>query len=117
MPASASVADRPGVSGMLENGVRVVPMTARRYEFTPSRVVVNVGEKVKLVIRAIDTTHGFALPDWRIDVKLPRDKTTEVEFTAEDAGTHEFHCSVFCGPGHDQMKGELVVLPEIGPKQ
>jgi hypothetical protein len=33
-------------------------------------------------------------------------------FTPDKEGTFPFHCDVFCGDGHEDMTGMLVVEPE-----
>jgi heme/copper-type cytochrome/quinol oxidase subunit 2 len=35
-----------------------------------------------------------------------------VEFTADEAGPFPFLCSEYCGDGHDDMKGMLVVVAQ-----
>ena len=97
-------------SGTMLDGVRVVKVEAKQYEFIPAKIVVEEGDKVQVDITATDVEHGFALADYGIDQKVAPGKTETVTFTADKPGTHEFHCSVYCGPGHREMKGELVVL-------
>lgn len=36
----------PVLSGTMVNGVRVITVTAKKYEFIPNPIVVNMGEKV-----------------------------------------------------------------------
>ena len=98
------------LSGVLRNGVRVIEVTARRYAFEPTRIVVNAGEKVRLKVTSTDVTHGIDIEGFDINRKLPPDKTVIIEFTPDQAGRHHFHCSVYCGPGHERMHGELVVI-------
>lgn len=105
-----TAADTP--TGKLENGVRVIEMTAKRYEFIPSTVVVNQGDKVKLLVTSLDVTHGIKIKGYDINRRLPPHKTQTIEFTADKPGTHPFHCSVFCGFGHWHMRGKLIVLPK-----
>ena len=88
-----------------------ITMTARKYEFDPAVVKVKQGDHVKLVITAIDHTHGFKLAAFDIDQRLEKGVATTVEFTADRAGTFPFECSVVCGLGHHKMKGQLVVEP------
>ena len=38
-----------------------------------------------------------------------RGKEVVVRFTAAQAGRYPFRCSVMCGSGHLDMKGELIV--------
>jgi cytochrome c oxidase subunit 2 len=111
-PAEKPPAAKPP-SGSVENGVRIIKMTAKKFEFTPNLLVVYQGEKVRLLITAEDGTHGFAMPDFNIEEKLEKGKATPINFTADKPGGHEFHCSIFCGAGHMSMKGELVVLTAV----
>jgi len=86
-----------------------IKMTAKKYEFDPPVVKVKQGEHVRLVITAVDHDHGFKLEAFGIDQLLKKGEATTVEFTADKAGTFPFSCSHFCGLGHKNMKGELVV--------
>lgn len=36
-------------------------------------------------------------------------KITTIESTPDKQGELEFRCSVYCGSGHGQMKGKLIV--------
>ena len=84
-------------------------ITAKKYEFEPSVINVKKGERVKLVITALDHDHGFKLEAFKIDQKLKKGSPTTIEFTADKVGTFPFECSHFCGVGHGKMKGTLVV--------
>jgi cytochrome c oxidase subunit 2 len=98
-------------SGQLMDGVRVVNVEAKRYEFIPDPIVVRAGEKVRLKLTSLDVTHGFALPAYKINQRVEPHKISTVEFTAGHTGSYPIHCSVFCGWGHPFMKATLVVLP------
>jgi len=98
------------VSGTVEDGVRVVEVQARQFEFEPARIVVEEGEKVRLLVTSEDVPHGIMIMGLDIDENLPPAETVAVEFTAPEPGNYHFHCSVYCGHGHDRMHGELTVL-------
>jgi cytochrome c oxidase subunit 2 len=51
------------------------------------------------------------VPDLNVDESIEPGKVTRVRVTAAKAGTIPFHCSVFCGSGHEEMAGEMVVKP------
>jgi cytochrome c oxidase subunit II len=70
---------------------------------------VKKGDRVKLVIIATDRDHGFKLAAFHVEQKMPKGEAVTVEFTADQAGTFPFQCSVFCGLGHKKMKGQLIV--------
>jgi cytochrome c oxidase subunit 2 len=89
--------------------VREIQMTAKKYEFSPSTVTVKKGERVKLVITALDKDHGIKIEALGIEKVLKKGEPTTVEFTADKAGEFPFVCSKFCGFGHGKMKGKLIV--------
>jgi cytochrome c oxidase subunit 2 len=97
------------LSGEVVDGTRVVEVEAKRYEFVPSPIVVEAGEPVKLEVTATDTAHGIGLEDFGIDERLPQGETRTVEFTPQEAGEYHIHCTVYCGPGHEDMHGTLIV--------
>lgn len=86
-----------------------IQVTAKKYEFTPSTIRVRLGEHVKLVITALDHTHGFKIDALHINQKLEKGEPVTVEFTPVQPGTYAFECSHFCGLGHKKMKGEVIV--------
>jgi cytochrome c oxidase subunit II len=90
-------------------GVHEIQVRLRKYEFSHGSLRVRKGEQVKLVMAAADHDHGFKLDDFNINQKIPKGTTVVVEFTADKAGTFQFHCSSVCGLGHRNMKGTLVV--------
>lgn len=97
------------LSGEVVDGTRVVEVEAKRYEFVPDPIVVEVGQPVKLEVTATDVAHGFGLEAMDVDVQLPPNDTRTVEFTPEEAGEYHIHCTHYCGPGHSDMHGTLVV--------
>jgi len=99
-------------TGTLNGGVRVIELKARKFAFDPATIVVKQGEKVRLRVTSEDVMHGIGVADYGIDQKLPPRETQVIEFTADKPGKHHFHCSVYCGDGHGDMHGELVVLGE-----
>jgi heme/copper-type cytochrome/quinol oxidase subunit 2 len=103
-----ATADEP-LSGEVVDGMRTVKVEAFKYAFKPEKIVVKKGEMVHLLVTATDVEHGIALPDFKIDVKLPPQKEQMIVFTPTKTGTFTFFCSVYCGSGHKEMKGTLIV--------
>ena len=108
---SPSGAPQLQLSGVIEDGMRVVKVRARKFEFVPGKIVVNEGDKVRLDLTSEDVPHGFTMSHFKLDQVVEPGKTVSVKFTADKAGTYGFHCSVFCGMGHMKMRGDVVVLP------
>jgi cytochrome c oxidase subunit 2 len=104
LAGSAYLAERPLVGD--DSEIRV---TARKYEFSPNEITVKRGDHIRLIITAIDGSHGFKLGAFHVDQKLSKGEPVTVEFTADQIGTFPFECSHFCGLGHQKMKGHLTV--------
>lgn len=100
----ASLANPPGVTDATE-----ITMLAKKWEFTPKTITVKKGQKVRLNISSVDVDHGFSLPAFNVDERLTAGQSTTVEFTPTYVGTFPFTCTVYCGSGHGDMRGELVV--------
>ena len=89
--------------------VQSFSITARKWEFEPSSITVKKGNTVKLSITSADVSHGFGLPEFGISKTIEAGETAEVEFVADKVGEFAFSCTVYCGEGHGDMKGTLVV--------
>lgn len=92
-----------------DSKIKEFDITAKRFEFIPSTIKVSKGDKVKLNVKSIDGTHGFAISEFGINENLKPGVTKTIEFTADKTGEFTFFCSVYCGSGHSGMKGKLIV--------
>ncbi len=107
-----SLSDEP--SGVIKDGERVIEVRARQFEFDPNSIVVRKGETVRLEITSEDVTHGFNLEGHDIDRELKPNQTETITFVPEKSGRFQFRCSVYCGRGHTDMNGELIVIEQDG---
>lgn len=89
--------------------VKEFDMIADEWEFTPSLIEVNLGDRVILHIESEDEYHGIALTDFGINRQLPPGQIIDIEFIADKQGSFSFFCSVPCGMGHSSMGGQLIV--------
>ncbi len=89
--------------------VKEFSMTAKQWQFSPDTITVNKGDTVKITIKSIDVNHGITIPDFGINEKLNPGEVVNIEFVADKEGTFTFFCNVFCGSGHNGMKGILIV--------
>ena len=89
---------------------RVIEIVAKRFAFEPSRIEVDEGETVRLMVRSADGVHGFGIRKFKVAEEIPRGGApVMIEFTAAASGEFEILCSEYCGKGHEQMKARLVV--------
>jgi len=108
-PEAPTPAVSDQLSGQVVDGAREVKVEAKQWAFSPNRIVVKKGEKVRLVVTSMDVKHGLGIEAFNINQELPPHQPQTIEFTPDKAGEFEFHCTVFCGAGHGEMKGTLVV--------
>jgi plastocyanin len=106
-------------------------LEAKKYGYSPARIIVNKGDTIVLKPASLDVTHGFLLDGYPIEFVMRRgatflkytwkdedgktqsdwDRVTEVEFVADKAGKFTFRCTQTCGNLHPFMTGELIVKP------
>ena len=89
---------------------KVFEIVATRFVFAPDRIEVTQGDMVRLVVTSADGVHGVGIKKFKVDKKVPRGgQPVTIEFVASEAGSFPIVCSEYCGKGHDDMKGTLVV--------
>jgi len=111
-----------------EKPPRMIQVAAKNFEFEPSVIRVKAGEKVQLKLTSVDRTHGIHISPFQAGgqpntppglsftygddcLKLKKDLTATVEFTAEAPGSYAFSCCKKCGNGHGRMIGQIIVEP------
>ena len=105
-PSSAARAAQAGAP-------RVIEISAERFQFWPSEVVVREGEEVELRLRSDDTIHGFRILGSGTNLQIPKrgHGYATTRFTGNRTGRYTFECNRLCGAGHDFMRGVIVVRP------
>lgn len=106
-----------GEEGVFRDGNEVtVRMTAVRSHFNPEHVEIREGDRVTWTItsheRAVDATHGFALPYYNIVTSIEAGESVTFEFEATRPGVFAFYCVEFCSALHLEMMGYMMVEPD-----
>ena len=115
-PAAASApfdsaSNGAAVRSLAQDEPRTIEVVANRFSFEPARIEVTEGERIRLVVKSADGVHGVEIKKFKVNKKVPRggDPVT-IEFVAAAVGEFPILCSEYCGNGHDDMKGMLVVV-------
>ena len=87
----------------------VVQITARMFDYTPARIELKKGQPVVLALTSLDRIHGFHIPGLGVRADVLPGQTVEVEILPKQVGRLPFLCDLFCGDGHDEMSGVIVV--------
>lgn len=90
-------------------GAKQFTVTATNFTFAPSIITVKKGDQVTLTMVGKEGDHGLAIPAFGVSKTFNQGETVTVSFTADKTGSFPFFCNVFCGEGHRDMKGTLIV--------
>lgn len=82
----------------------VITIHARRYEFSPANITLKQGQQVKLVFISDDVTHSLTVASLGLEVRIKKNRSSEVLLTPSKVGNFQGECSTYCGAGHDRMK-------------
>jgi cytochrome c oxidase subunit 2 len=88
---------------------RVIKVTAKRFDFSPSVIPLKRGVPVTLELTSLDIPMGFNAPDFGVRADMLPGKVAKLRFVPDKAGEFTFYCDIFCGSGHESMSGSLVV--------
>jgi cytochrome c oxidase subunit II len=89
---------------------KVIEITAKKFEFTPSEITLKKGETVTLRLTSSDRVHGFMSKPLKIDTDIPNDKSKDVAVSPDTAGDFTIICDHYCGTGHGNMKVKVSVV-------
>lgn len=88
-----------------------VYLLAQRWSFEPAVLRLSPGVSYRFRMMAVDVSHGAAIQlgaGSRI-MRLRRNVLVEKPIAFRRPGDHFLYCTVFCGAGHDQMLGRILV--------
>jgi cytochrome c oxidase subunit II len=71
-----------------------------------------IGKPVKVLLRSIDVLHDFYVPQIRAKMDLVPGIVSSLWFTPTKTGEFEILCAAFCGVGHPQMRGKMIIDTE-----
>ena len=95
---------------------RLVQVHAKRFEFEPGEIRLARGLPVTLEITSLDVPMGFNLPDFALRTDILPGAVSRLQFTPDKVGEFPFHCDIFCGSGHENMSGVIIVSEVLDQK-
>ena len=87
----------------------VVRIVATKYVFTPSEIHLKKGVPAVLELTSADVPMGFSAPEFGVRTDMIPGVIARVRIVPARAGTFDFICDVFCGSGHEDMSGTIIV--------
>jgi len=89
---------------------KVIPIRAKRFTYSPARITVKKNLPVIFELTSEDVMMGFNVPDFNVRSDIVPGKTTRLRLVPDKTGEFVFLCDVFCGSGHEDMNGKLIVV-------
>jgi cytochrome c oxidase subunit 2 len=89
---------------------KVIRVSARRFEYSPSRLTLKKGVPVVLELTSEDVLMGLNIPDFNVRGDMEPGKVSRVRFVPDKTGSFVFLCDIFCGSGHERMLGTITVV-------
>jgi cytochrome c oxidase subunit II len=100
--------DQPGLK-QLGSGRYQVVMIGQMWAFTPNEIRVPRGSTVTFTIASRDLVHGFNIEGTNANIMLVPGQVSTVTVQFRNAGEHLIICHEYCGLGHHQMYGRIIV--------
>jgi heme/copper-type cytochrome/quinol oxidase subunit 2 len=92
-----------------EGGEKRFTVSAHKYAFNPTRVVVRQDDLVRISFSTEDIPHSFTIDKYRIAKRVEPGKPIVFEFRADQPGRFPIYCNLTADEGCKKMIGELVV--------
>ena len=89
---------------------KVIEITAKKYDFSPSQITLKKGEPVILRLLSADRVHGFMSRPLKIDTDITPGKAKDIAVTPATAGDFTVICDHYCGTCHGNMKMKVAVV-------
>jgi plastocyanin len=91
------------------NETTIIKITAKKFEYVPNIIKLKKGVTTVFEFTSLDVQHGFNCPGLGVRTDINPGKTSQVRITPLKVGEYNFHCDVFCGNGHEDMTGKIIV--------
>jgi cytochrome c oxidase subunit II len=86
-----------------------VYMLARQFEWWPV-LELQKGKSYRLHLSSADVQHGFSLQPENINLQIHPGYEMVITITPTRSGTYGVVCNEYCGLGHHQMTGRIIVV-------
>ena len=112
-PETLTVAGEFVSPGLTEeaDGSLTVHMRAEFYVFRPDVVRVPAGRRIRFRITSPDVLHGFQVVGTNLNLTVAPGYVSEGTATFSEAGEYLVVCNEYCGLGHHNMQGTIIVEP------
>ena len=87
----------------------VISITAKKFAFIPDQVTIKADTPAILELTSLDRQHGFSCSGLMLSAVENPGVITRVRVPPSPAGIYPFNCNIFCGEGHGDMIGNIII--------
>lgn len=104
--------DNPGLRELAPGKYEAyIVAQASPWKFYPSEIRVPLGATVTFFVVSVDVQHGFRVQDTNVNMMVLPGQVSKLTATFDKAGEFPYVCSEYCGVGHQNMFGKVIVEP------
>lgn len=94
---------------MIDKNLYEVYIVAKMWSFDPEEIEIPVGSTVDFYLTAKDVVHGFHINEKGVNMMAVPGSINKVTARFNEPGIYRFVCNEFCGTGHQNMAGKIIV--------
>lgn len=105
--------DMGAASVAMDDGAPIdVLMAAGKWFYLPNALLLDVGQRYRFRMMALDVSHGASIQFGRGGrmMRLQPGRVAETELQFARPGRYLVHCTVYCGQAHDVMQASIEVV-------
>ena len=104
--------DNPGLRELAPGKYEAyIVAQASPWKFYPSEIRVPLGSTVTFFVVSVDVQHGFRVQDTNVNMMVLPGQVSKLTATFDKSGEFPYVCSEYCGVGHQNMFGKVIVEP------
>jgi len=98
-----------GDDASVQTEAPVIKIVAKKFDYTPNEIKLKKGVPVVLEFTTLDVFMGFKVPDLGVRTDIIPGKVSRARLAPDKVATFQFLSDSFCGSGHEDMTGTIVV--------
>ncbi len=104
--------DKPGLRELSPGKYEAYILAqASPWKFYPAEIRVKVGSTVTFYVTSVDVQHGFKIFDTNVNMQILPGQVSKLAHTFDKVGEFPYACAEYCGVGHQNMFGKVIVEP------
>jgi cytochrome c oxidase subunit 2 len=93
----------------LDDNTYQVYAVAQMWQFQPSQIYIPVGSDVDFYLTSKDVVHGFHIYEKNVNLMAVYGNINKQTVKFDKPGVYKITCHEYCGVGHQNMQGEVIV--------